>query len=259
MSRRSPLKPFVLTAMFWLPAMFFLWFALSSPVAYPVIRLVAALFGAWMPELVQDVHQQVHHLVYSYQVQVEVPGMGRAGLMIDAQRVNVLIYAYGLPLFLGLVMATPMSWARTFLQAAVGLVVLTLAEAFGVATRVLFDIAFGAGSAVMAGLSDQGVAQAPAIAASAEAYVRSALDGHGMPLDLVALFYQFGYLVVPAVVPVVLWIALNRRFLETLVGWRAEPGDGAGGPSQDRGPAHRPAPTAAAPPGGPTPEEGSTR
>lgn len=248
---RSPLKPFVLTAMFWLPAMFFLWFMLSSPVAYPVVRLLAALFAGWMPELVQDVHQEFHHLVFAYQVQVQVPGMGTAELMIEQQRVNVLIYAYGVPLFLGLVMATPMSWARTFAQAGLGLLVLTLAETFGVGTRVLFDIAFGAGPGVVAGLAEQGVANAAAIGASAEAFVRTALEGHGLPLNLVALLYQFGYLVVPAVVPVVLWIALNRRFLETLVGWREEPGTGAAGPSPDT--------PAAAQRRAPMPEEGSTR
>jgi len=250
-SARSPLKPFVLTAAFWLPAMFFLWFTLSSPVAFPVVRLLSALFAGWMPELVRDVHQEFHNLVFAYQVQVQVPGMGSAALMIEEQRVNVLIYAYGLPLFLGLVMATPMSWARTFTQAGVGLVALTLAESFGVGTRMLFDIAFGAGPAVQAGLAEQGIPAAGSIAASAEAYVRTALAGHGLPLDLVALLYQFGYLVVPAVVPVVLWIALNRRFLETLVGWRQEPGPGADGPSPDL--------PAAAERRAPMPEEGSTR
>jgi hypothetical protein len=40
----------------------------------------------------------------------------------------------------------------------------------------------------------------------------------------IALAYQFGYLILPAVVPVVLWIALNRAFIEQLVGWRGEPG-----------------------------------
>ena len=249
---RSPLRPFVLTAMFWLPAMFLLWFLLSSPVAYPVVRLLDALFSAWMPELVRDIHQEFHQLVFAYEVTVQVPGMGQATLMIEEQRANVLIYAYGLPLFLGLVMATPMSWARTFAQWMVGLLVLTLAESFGMAGKLLFTIAFGAGPAVTAGLAEQGIAGAAAAGTSAAAHVQAVLAGHGLSLDLVALFYQFGYLVVPAVVPVVLWIALNRRFLETLVGWRQEPQAASGGPSSAMPPA-----AAAGPP--PTPEEGSSR
>jgi hypothetical protein len=53
----SPLRNFVLTAMFWLPAMFFVWFALSSAVAFPVIRLAAAVVLGWMPDLVTSVTQ----------------------------------------------------------------------------------------------------------------------------------------------------------------------------------------------------------
>ena len=35
--------------------------------------------------------------------------------------------------------------------------------------------------------------------------------------------YQFSYLIVPAVVPAVLWIGLNRDFIERLVGSGREP------------------------------------
>ena len=38
----------------------------------------------------------------------------------------------------------------------------------------------------------------------------------GLPLELIALCYQFGYLILPALVPAALWIVGNRRFIETL-------------------------------------------
>ena len=217
---RSPLKPFALTATFWLPAMFFLWFTLSSPVAYPVIRAVDWLFAAWMPELVRDVQQQYHHLVVAYEARITAGQWRDAALLVEEQRINVLIYAYGLPLFLGLVAATPMSWARTFAQVGIGIVVLAAAQAFGVASEVLLTLSLGSESAVTAGLAEQGVAEAPLAGAAAGSYVNGVLAAHGLSPNLIALLYQFGYLVVPAVAPVVLWIALNRRFLETLVGWR---------------------------------------
>ncbi len=43
-----------------------------------------------------------------------------------------------------------------------------------------------------------------------------AAQAAGLPLDLIALWYQFGYLILPALVPAVLWIVLNRRFIESL-------------------------------------------
>ena len=42
--------------------------------------------------------------------------------------------------------------------------------------------------------------------------------------QMVALAYQFGYLILPAVVPAALWIGLNRSFIERLVRRDGEPG-----------------------------------
>ena len=44
----------------------------------------------------------------------------------------------------------------------------------------------------------------------------------GIPPTLIALCYQFGYLILPAVVPIVLWIALNRPFIESLIAGSGE-------------------------------------
>jgi hypothetical protein len=35
--------------------------------------------------------------------------------------------------------------------------------------------------------------------------------------ELIAFGYQFGYLVLPTLVPVMLWVAMDRRFLSTFV------------------------------------------
>ena len=61
------------------------------------------------------------------------------------------------------------------------------------------------------------------------------------PSDAVALGYQFGYLILPAVTPVAMWILLNARFLEELVGWHGEPEAVSRGPT----PGADPGPTAA--------------
>jgi hypothetical protein len=230
----SPLRRFVLTAMFWLPAMFFLWFALSSPVVYPVIRLSGALLHAWMPDLVLSMGQDFHHAVYAYAADVAgVAGLPTAKLAVEDQRTNVLIYCYGLPLVYGLVMATPLNWRGTFFQLAVAFVALTLVQAFGLVGEVLKTMAFGVGPAVHAALASMDFGHVAAAAgAAAERNMLASLQAHGLSPDLIALGYQFGYLVLPAVTPVALWILMNRRFLETLVGWGAEPEAGSDGPSE---------------------------
>jgi hypothetical protein len=228
----SPLRTFVLAAALWLPAMFFLWFTFSSPVVYPVIRLSGAILLWWMPDLVMSMGQDYYHAVYSYIANVSgVDGLQSTRLAVEEQRTNVLVYSYGLPLLYGLVMATPLNWRRTFLQLGVGFVVLTLVQTFGLVGEVLKTMAYGVQPAVQVALASMNYAAiAPAASIAAEQNMLAALGSHGLSLDLIGLMYQFGYLVLPAVTPAILWIVMNPRFLEELVGWNHEPEAGSDGP-----------------------------
>ena len=52
---------------------------------------------------------------------------------------------------------------------------------------------------------------------------RNTLQAIGVSPDAIALGYQFGYLILPGVVPIALWILMNRRFIEGLVpAWHFE-------------------------------------
>lgn len=231
----SPLRSFVLQAALWLPAMFAIWFFLSSAVVFPVIRLSAAILHAWIPELFGSMAQEYYHAVYSYLADVSgVAGLPGATLAVEEQRKNVLTFCYGLPLLYGLVMATPLNWRRTFLQLGVGFVVLTLVETFGLVTEVLKTMAIGIAPAITRALQDGFPAVAAQAGAVAQAHMQASLEAHGLSPNAIALAAQFGYLVLPAVTPVALWILMNRRFLETLVGWTGEPGTGDAGPTPEQ-------------------------
>jgi hypothetical protein len=52
----------------------------------------------------------------------------------------------------------------------------------------------------------------------------------------IALSYQLGSLILPALAPIFVWVLMNRRLVEQFVGWRADqmmsggkPGGKAGG------------------------------
>ena len=53
-------------------------------------------------------------------------------------------------------------------------------------------------------------------AANAQAAMTQSLATHGLTPTLVAGWYQFGYLILPPISAVVLWILMNRRFIEAL-------------------------------------------
>lgn len=217
----SPLREYLLAAMFWLPLMFALWFALGSVVAFPIVRISHALIDAIMPGLLHEAGQSYVHLLYSYVVEISgVPGLPAGKLLVEEQSVNVLIYAWGMPLFCGLTVASPISWSRTVLQWGIGLFVLTLTCIFGVTCEVLYSIRDGTGNAVTAALMDDGFGPlAQQAGAAANAFIAQRFDAAGLGVNLIALLRQFGYLILPPVVPIVLWILLNRPFLEGLVGW----------------------------------------
>lgn len=225
----SPLREFIWSAMLWLPLMFALWFALGSLVAFPIARLAHFFIDLILPGLLHEGGQEYARFTYAYLVEVTgVAGLPGGKLLVDEQYVNVMIYAYSMPLFCGLVVASTDTWRRTFLQWAIGLALITLTSTLGVTLEALYSIRDGVGNAVSVALSEDGYGAAAQQAGQvANAFIAQRFDAVGLNADLLALLRQFAYLVLPPVVPIVLWILLNRPFLETLVGWDEEDEDDA--------------------------------
>lgn len=198
----------MLAALLWLPLMFFLWFWFAEPLVWPVIRMAKlVLINAW-PQLFAGVSQGADlldaqgrvlgHPGYLMQLSTSVmvnvaPAGAAANFGFIEPTVNPMIYGYALPLFVGLVMATPLTARQRLAQCAIGIPLIWVAQAFGVVSESLKAVAIDAG------------------ALGAEAAQRA-----GLSLDLIALCYQFGYLVLPALLPALLWIAGNRRFIDAL-------------------------------------------
>jgi hypothetical protein len=215
--RFSPVHEFALKAALWLPASFVVWFWGAALWSWPAVRLArVVLIGIW-PDLFSALAQGgdvldesgrvIAHAGYlvtlTTAVTVTVPGAGGSagGVGVLEPTLNPMVYAYSLPLFCGLAMATPLSAGRRLLQIVVALAVIWIAQAFGIVGESLKFLAFEAGP--------------PGAAAIARA---------GLAPNAIALAYQFGYLILPAVVPAALWIGLNRPFIERLVRSDREPG-----------------------------------
>lgn len=222
----NPLKRFFLAALLWLPAMFFVWVYWSSVFALPSTTFAQSVLSRQYDGLFQAVYRGFpRHLVADGAAPV-LPGTPTEGqtvrddhllmlrfseaAMPEAMRrekqqtgeeplptVNSMIYGYGLALIWGLVMATPLSARRRLLQMAAGWLAIAAVQAFGLVTG--------------------------ALAVALQYLGADALRAQGIHPEVLALCYQFGYLILPAVVPVVLWMLMNRSFIETLTGHRSEP------------------------------------
>lgn len=211
----SPLKRFMLSALLWLPLAFFLWFWFAGPLAWPVIQLSKlVLLKAWPSlftavsqgaDLLDAQGQVLGHPGYLMQissgvlVNVAAPG-APANFGFLEPVINPMIYGYALPLFAGLVLATPLSRKQRLAQIGGGGVLIGLAQTFGVVAESLKSVSLDAGPAGI-----------------------DAAHRAGVPLEAIALSYQFGYLILPALVPAALWIVCNRPFIESLI--RPEAGE----------------------------------
>lgn len=203
------LKAFLLTAVLWLPLAFFLWFVVRSVVVYLPIHLAGAGLVAWMPGVFESVTQEFSSaLVMTRFEAAGFEGAPEGQVAMLSTEVDALMYCYGWPILLALVMATPLTWRRTFLQLGLGLLVLVPAQAFGIAGEILLQLSYNFGDDV-----------------------RTAVEAAGASQYVIAFWYQFGYLILPPIVPVVAWILMNRPFIESIAGPFREPGAADGGPN----------------------------
>jgi len=182
-----PLLRFVLVTLAWLPATFAVWYVLAPVILFPAELVVRGVAAAFLGDLVRGIES--HGGILSFVTTLR-PGEARAGgeLTVD---VNMLLYAFGLPLFVALALAARQRplW-RTLL---VGYVVLLPFVAWGVIADFLKSVAI----------------TAPPLVASQAGFGPRARD-------IIAFAYQFGSLILPAVVPAVVWVLTHRPFLERL-------------------------------------------
>ncbi len=197
----------MLAALLWLPFAFFLWFAFAAQFAWPVVQIAKFVLLHGWPKLFLDVlpgadeisttGQLVAHRAFWMQINTNVvynaaqTGQASNFALYDFV-INPMIYGYSVPLFAGLVMATPLQRWQRLAQIGGGVAILWLVQSFGVVAEAFkslgIDLKEGA----------------------------AAMHQFGYSLDAIALAYQFGYLILPPLVPAVLWIVFNRAFIEEL-------------------------------------------
>ena len=190
---RSPLPRFVLLTLAWLPLTFVVWYFAAPILLYPALALAEVVLRVGFGDLVRAVGAEGGHAVVLTSLR---PGQAQAGGTISVD-VNMLLYAFGMPMYAALVLAAhEPRWPRILL---LGLAAMLPFVAWGVVADFLKNVAITAGPAV----------------ASQTAFVPA-------QREMIAFAFQFGSLILPTVVPAALWVLTHRRFLERLRGGRLE-------------------------------------
>lgn len=183
---RSPLARFVLTVLAWLPVTFAVWY-LAAPALMAIVRVLCAVAVMPFGDLVREVERSGSTLVFVSSLK---PGQAAGGGVISVS-VDGLLYSFGMPMFAALTLAArePKRW----LILAAGLAVLLPFVAFGAVADFLKNVAI-----------------------TASPLVASQAGFSAGERELIAFAYQFGTLILPTVVPAVVWVVAHRAFLENM-------------------------------------------
>ncbi|MCC7277047.1 MAG: hypothetical protein IT487_01860 [Chromatiaceae bacterium] len=194
MSNR-PVMRFFLKVLAWLPVTFGIWYYMALVATWPVTWLVNGILTSLFSEIIIGVHQVGYHLevAVNYVSQTPQAGLPRGAAGELVFQVNPLMYGYCLPLYTALILASPSAEGQKWFRWLVGLLILQLVEVWGVSFHILKTLLFNTGPEVSAQL---------------------AMGPWGS--NAIALGYQFGYLILPAVAPLVIWIAFHGDYLRQL-------------------------------------------
>ena len=189
---RNPLYLFLLKAALWLPLCIGLWYWKAEWFSAPAVAvsgwIMQSNFSGWVESVAWA--QRVFSVATALKPGM-TPGMpeGEYTLMLE---VNPLTYGFGLPLFAALLLAG--SETKRWRKLALGALLLIPFQVWGICFDLLKQAAVTSGADV------------------------SAQTGFASwQIELIALGYQLGALILPALAPVGLWLAFNRSFIPVLV------------------------------------------
>lgn len=192
---KSPIKHLFVSSALYLPLCFFVWFFAAGVLVLPCKWLLDAALQWWQSDLFSDVSQRYYWLTVETLIfpSQSVQGQEDRLALLDVT-VNPMIYGYGLALFSGLTLSTPtLHWSQRVWQILLAYGLVVLIQSFGCFWQTIKILMLEAGDDAQKAILDT-----------------------GMGPDWVAGMYQLSYLILPAILPVVLWILLNRKFIEAL-------------------------------------------
>ena len=177
----------MLLVLAWLPVAFAAWYVLAPVILAPAQWLATLVARGAFGDLVRGV--EANGATLSFVTTLKAGRADASGVLtVD---VNMLLYSFGIPLFVALTLAAgEPRRARTLL---VGYAAMLPFVAWGVLADFLKNVAV----------------TAPALVASQTGF--SALGR-----DIIVFAYQFGALILPSVVPAVAWVLTHRAFLDRM-------------------------------------------
>lgn len=183
------LKGFISRTILLMPLCFFAWYILAPYLNVPIAMMLEWTMEMFFPGLLTEVTVSDRAFLLRTGLNVFLDDGRQAVLRLSA---NPLIYSWNLPLLASLTLAVPQQ-RGLIVRLAVVYFGLLPAHVWGVMFQLLLNVTIQARPDIAAqvGLGD-------------------------FEKTLVAIGYQFGYLMLPVISATFIWIALHRRFIHSL-------------------------------------------
>jgi hypothetical protein len=192
---RHPLARFVVIVLAWLPVCFGIWYFSAPLLSVPIHWLALGVAKAGFGDMILDVEKAGS--LFSFITNLRPASAtsfsaGKAAVIVDSRS---LLYTYGLPLFAALTLAATGfgNGARLTKVMAIGYVVLLPFQTWGVFADALKQLAITMGPAIS-----------------------SQTGFTSFQREVIAFAYQFGTLILPTVIPAIVWVLTHRPFLEQM-------------------------------------------
>ena len=188
--QNKQLTKLIIKVFLFLPVCYWAWYYSASYTVMVVAYLAELLLKTSFPNLISGIEQIGYHLEIVANVTIptsEVPKGMVAELPVP---INPLIYNYGLPICMALILSSPGSLLKTFYNIILSVLLLLPIQLWGVCfefMKVLF-------------------LQTPR-------HLTANVAIQPWQMDAVAIGYQMGALVFPAVTPIIIWLFLYRDFI----------------------------------------------
>ncbi len=189
-------RKFILFVLAWMPIMFVLWYWSAPILLMPVHWLSELVLTNVFDHAVKGITQQGidfeiitifgSDLLKSYQYGQPV------GEVVFS--LNALKYGYGVPLIAAMILAAPNLWQRKALFLIIAFILLLPIQVWGVCCEALIIMVFKMGNAI-----------------SVQMHMNR------LSREVLALSYQLGYLILPAITPMLIWAVMHRSFMRKLM------------------------------------------
>lgn len=186
-------KRFLLLTLIWMPITFFIWAGLGNWFTFPAAFLADKILPLMMPGVIEGVEQQGVRV--DIMTTLVITANDQTGQFVPT--FNALKYGYGIPLILAMVLAVPYSIYDKLDNIIYGVSLAFLTQAWGVCFETLAFLLLKTGPDIRLQIQN----------------LLTYADNDWF-LNFIALGYQLGYLILPAIVPIAFWVLRHQSFLE---------------------------------------------